>query len=301
MSGRPAFHETDAPIQNVSVIGRGSQACRGIGQMDRDAAYLDIIVRCVRACAEYRPKFGLGSRKGLTLEDFQQLYQKDPFYIWLGLDNPLLYTAHKAAGGMTSVYRQIGIACERLFREILKDSFGLSDDDVAWSYETPLANGGTRRLALDGRVSLDSVKNADAKARFHDWMRQCAYAAEVESRVFNSLTGAVFEVRQGYKSKDSKRQNADIANAAAAYVKSYLPCIAVFSNQIDVDILMRYKAAKWTVLTGVTGQNNPLISIYDFMRSAVGYDLEAFFERHSDSLRSEIDLVLETLLGTGFS
>jgi len=28
-----------------------------------------------------------------------------------------------------------------------------------------------------------------------------------------SLQGGVFEVRQGYKSKDSKRQNADVANA----------------------------------------------------------------------------------------
>lgn len=30
-----------------------------------------------------------------------------------------MYAAHKAAGGMTSVYRQIGIGCERLFRKLV--------------------------------------------------------------------------------------------------------------------------------------------------------------------------------------
>jgi len=37
------------------------------------------------------------------------------------------------------------------------------------------------------------------------------------------ILGVVFECRQGYKSKDSKRQNADIANASNAYKYQYLP------------------------------------------------------------------------------
>ena len=56
---------------------------------------------------------------------------------------------------------------------------------------------------------------------------------EVDRKVFQSLTGTTFEVRQGYKSKDSKRQNADIANAAAAYTKGYFPCAVILSGQID--------------------------------------------------------------------
>jgi len=31
------------------------------------------------------------------------MYRSDPFYNWVGLDNPLMYAAHKAAGGMTSI------------------------------------------------------------------------------------------------------------------------------------------------------------------------------------------------------
>lgn len=110
------------------------------------------------------------------------------------------------------------------------------------------------------------------------------------------MTGTIFEIRQGYKSKDSKRQNADIANAATAYTKAYFPCAVILSAQIDSDILLRYRAEKWAVVTGIEGANDPLISTYDFMRDVVGYDLAAFFKRNSKTLRSEIDTVLKALL-----
>jgi hypothetical protein len=63
-------------------------------------------------------------------------------------------------------------------------------------------------------------------------MREAAEAISADPNVFATLTGTVFEVRQGYKSKDSKRQNADIANAATAYTKAYLPCAVILSTQI---------------------------------------------------------------------
>jgi hypothetical protein len=230
------------------------------------------------------------------LAQFQTLYQGDAFYNWFGLDNPLMYAAHKAAGGMTSVYRQIGIGCEKLFRTILKDALDLTAADVVWSYEMPLANGKTRTLYLDGRVPLDKIPDVTKRKRFHAWMRESANQVGVDPKVFASLTGTIFEVRQGYKSKDSKRQDADIANAATAYTKAYFPCAAILSNQIDGDILLRYRAEKWAVVTGIEGANSPLISTYDFMRDVVGYDMAAFFKRNSKVLRTEIELVLKALL-----
>ena len=110
------------------------------------------------------------------------------------------------------------------------------------------------------------------------------------------LQGIVFEVRQGYKSKDSKRQNADIANAATAYTQAYLPCVLVLSNQIDTDILHRYRAEKWAILTGSPGDSSPLVSTYAFMCDMVGYDLAAFFNRNSELFRKEVAEVLEALL-----
>lgn len=262
-----------------------------------DAPYLDLILEPIRVCAKYKPKFGQGNKGGgLTLEQFQTLYHTDPFYCWFGLDHPMMYAAHKAAGGMTSVYRQIGIGCEKLFRTILRDSLELSDEDVTWSYEITLPTGRKRTLYLDGRVPLDKIPNKVTRDRFHKWMNKSAKEVGVDPKVFATLGGTVFEVRQGYKSKDSKRQNADIANAATAYTKAYLPCAAILSTQIDSDILYRYKSEKWAVITGVIGTKNPLISTYDFMRNVVGYDLAGFFTRNSDVLREEVELILTALL-----
>lgn len=67
----------------------------------------------------------------------------------------------------------------------------------------------------------------------------------VAEPIRRTLSGTVFEVRQGYKSKDSKRQNADIANASTAYTRAYLPCVAVLSTQIDGDIVIRYRNERW--------------------------------------------------------
>ena len=264
--------------------------------IEDDNRYLQIVLDPIRVCAKYKPKFGQGKSDGLTLGQFQTLYQGDPFYNWFGLDNPLMYAAHKAAGGMTSVYRQIGIGCEHLFRVVLQDALSLSAEESTWSYQTKTAGGKTRTLYLDGRITLADIKDTAARKRFAGWMKQEADILGVDERVFSTLTGTIFEVRQGYKSKDSKRQNADIANAATAYIKSYLPCAVILSTQIDTDILMRYRAEKWAVITGTVGLSDPMTSTYDFMRDIVGYDLAAFFERNKDILRTEIDKVLQKLL-----
>lgn len=261
-----------------------------------DAHYLETILTPIRVSAKYKPKFGQGVGPGYSLEQFRRLYEADPFYSWFGLDNPLMYAAHKAAGGMTSVYRQIGIGCEQVFRQVLTDSLGISVEEARWSYPVTGANNKERTLHLDGRVPVAQIPDLAAQARFQDWMKHAAGSVGVEDNVFSALTGTIFEVRQGYKSKDSKRQNADIANAATAYVKGYLPCAVILSTQIDGGILSRYRAEKWSVLTGLVGINDPLLSTYDFMRDIVGYDLAGFFTRNSQTLRDEIDNVLRALL-----
>lgn len=163
-----------------------------------DAQYLKIILDPIRVCSRYKPKFGKGTKgNGLTLEQFQTLYQSDPFYNWFGLDNPMMYAAHKAAGGMTSVYRQIGIGCEKLFRVVLKDSLGLALADVTWSYNILLPSGRTRTLYLDGCAPLDKIADKTKRARFQKWMKDSAYSIGVDPKVFSTLSGTVFEVRQG--------------------------------------------------------------------------------------------------------
>lgn len=264
--------------------------------MERDEQYKKIVLEPIYVCASYKPKMGQGRGEGYELEAFQKLYRADPFYSWFGLDNPLMYAAHKAAGGMTSIYRQIGIGCERLFRQVLIDELNLSPDEANWSYETKTAGGKTRTLYLDGRIPIDAIKDPNKRKAVKDWIERAAADVGVAESMRGALTGVIFEVRQGYKSKDSKRQNADIANAATAYVNTYLPCVSVLSNQIDGDIQTRYRTEKWALLTGTVGTDNDLRSVYAFMKQIVGYDLAAFFERNSDTLRAELDRVLRSLL-----
>lgn len=108
---------------------------------EHDEAYSRLIMDALAVCHQYRPKFGKGRRSGYTLGQFQEMYQADPFYSWFGLDSPLVYAAHKAAGGITSVYRQIGIACERLIRQVFQDALGLTCEDAEWSYQVRVLDG----------------------------------------------------------------------------------------------------------------------------------------------------------------
>lgn len=230
----------------------------------------------------------------MELQEFQGVYSADDFYSWFGLDSPLVYAAHKAAGGITSLYRQIGIACERLFRRLLQDHLGLSVVQSRWSYEVPSTTDKSRTLSLDGRIGLADVTDAASRTRVVQWIQAAAARLKVAVPSAQHFAGAVFEVRQGYKSKDSKRQNADIGNAANAYSNAFLPVLVVMSAQIDADILERYTRAQWLVLRGMRG--TALESTYEFSQQILRYDLAAFFGRNSLPLRREVETIIKALL-----
>lgn len=259
-----------------------------------DQKYLQILLDRIEVCRSYKPKFGQGG-KGVSLEEFKSLYGSDPFYTWFGLDNPLMYAAHKAAGGITSVYRQIGIGGEELFRQLLQDHLGLTVEQSNWSYQINTNSGRTRTLKLDGRIVPDDVADLNRRQIIEDWMQRATKQLELEERVAQAMGGIVMEVRQGYKSKDSKRQNADMANAAEAYTKGYLPVLVVLSTQIDGGIVERYQRGKWLVLQG-TMVGGDMFSTYTFAKDIIGYDLSAFFERNSERLKTFTEEVLESLL-----
>lgn len=264
--------------------------------VEADEKYLKVIMDALSVCAEYRPKFGRGRKGGLSLKEFQHLYEGDPFYSWFGLSSPLMYMAHKAAGGMTSVYRQIGIGCQWVFVEILKDYLGLDEESANWSYKIRPRGKKPRRLSLDGRIPTEAVSNPEARERVARWLDSASSALDLPSTSRRVLQGAVFEVRQGYKSKDSKRQNADIANASSAYAYHYLPVALLLSSQIDEDVAERFERARWLLLRGVI-QGTSLESAYVFFREVIGYDLAGFFQRNSVTLKRQV----ETVLGKLFS
>jgi len=261
----------------------------------QDEKYFKLIAGALRVCANYKPMFGKGRKGGMTLKQFRQMYGADPFYKWVGLDSPLMYAAHKTAGGMTSVYRQLGIGCQWVFTSILQDTLNLSEAEATWTYQIPVPEGKPRILSLDGRIELSHLRDRKARARIQKWMVKVAKKVALTPQVQKQIKGVVFEVRQGYKSMDSKRQNADIANASNAYANLYLPVLFLLSTQIDEALITRYSQSRWLLLVGrIDGTS--LQSSYVFCRDVLGYDLAGFFNRNSGRIKTELERVLATLL-----
>jgi hypothetical protein len=206
-----------------------------------------------------------------------------------------MYAAHSAAGGMTSIYRQIGMGGQWIIYQMLQDSLGLSPEQAKWSYMVKESGGKKRTLSLDGRIELHDIKNKILRERVSNWIDETARTLELPDETLRNIKGVVFEVRQGYKSKDSKRQNADIANASKAYAHLYIPVILLLSMQIDNDVASRYRENLWLLLTGsVHGRSTD--STYAFCREVLGYDLAGFFSRYSPKIKTEIEAILKTLL-----
>lgn len=260
-----------------------------------DAEYLEVFLSPLRVCADYQPAFGMSGGVGLSLDDFKALYGADEFYSWIGLDSPLIYAAHRASGGLTSIYRQIGIASERLLREIIKDVLGLDERQVEWRYEYNRTKSQKAFHVLDARISVDDVSSPDAASRLRNWLVRALQSAGGDRRL--KARGAIFEIRQGYKSADSKRQNADLRFGAKAYQAAHIPVVAVLSSQVSETVVSRYRDVGMLVMTG-TPSDDPTISTFAFFKSVVGYDLAGFFARSSSAIQTEIHGLVEKLLST---
>lgn len=261
---------------------------------DHDKQLREVFLTPVRKCALYKPAFGKGQKGGLNLPGFQALYGGDSFYAWLGLDDPSVYAAHKAAGGLTSVYRQIGIGSERLFRVILEHALNLDEQQLNWSYDYQKPDGKYGTHTLDALVKLEDLR-PKASSRFEEWLNssQNLVGADLNGRY--SLAGSVFEVRQGYKSADSKRQNADLRYGIRAYQANLLPVFAIMSSQVSEPVLRRYRSDGMLVLTGVLN-DDPTISTFAFFNQVVKFDLVGFFERNKESIQVEIKQIISQLL-----
>lgn len=259
-----------------------------------DKQLVEVFLQPIRKCAKYRPVFGQGKSDGLTAAEFQSLYEQDPFYAWIGLDDPLLYAAHKAAGGLTSLYRQIGVGSERLLRAVLMNTLALNSDQIDWSYEYPKPDGNNGIHFLDAKISLADL-TTPAKQRFGTWLKSASGEVLSSNSRRRKQTGAAFEIRQGYKSADSKRQNADLRFGIRAYQAGLLPVFAILSSQVSDPVLRRYRHDGILVLTGLP-DGTATQSTFVFFRDVIGYDLAGFFTRNSKEPKSEVQAVIKALL-----
>ena len=215
-------------------------------------------------------------------------------YHWVGLDSELIYAAHKAAGGMTSIYRQLGIGCERLLRQIIQDEYQIDDTQLVWSYTYDKGNGTMATHTLDACIRTNDIRNLTKKEKFKGWLTATAHNMGYSSSNVDSLNGAVFEIRQGYKSADSKRQNADLRfGMRARSDDALLPVIVIVSTQVNNYVFHRYRDQRLHMMIGVLKGEN---STFAFFSEVIGYDLADFFQRNSASIRLRFETIIKQLL-----
>ena len=263
---------------------------------NQDSMFLEAFLDPIRKCAEYKPAFGQGRSNGLSLADFKVLYGQDAFYSWLGLDNSLVYAAHKAAGGLTSVYRQIGVGSERLIRAVIMSTLNLESDQIDWEYEYEKPDGKKGVHTLDAKIDLSDL-SINSKPVFESWLNEALDRVSSSNSNIAEPVGAAFEIRQGYKSADSKRQNADLRFGIRAYQVGLVPVFAILSTQISEPVIRRYRSDGMLVLTGIP-KGDATVSTFAFFRDVIGFDLEDFFKRNSETLKAEVKAIIESLLAT---
>jgi len=263
-------------------------------EMKNDLTYLGILLNPLDECARHKPAFGRNDPEGVDIEQFRKMYGGDPLYHWVGLDSDLMYTAHKAAGGMTSIYRQLGIGCERLLRQIIQDEYQLDDTQAAWSYTYDKGNGTFATHTLDACIRTNDIKNLTKREKFRGWLVATAHSMGYADSNVNSLNGAVFEIRQGYKSADSKRQNADLRfGMRARSDDALLPVIVIVSTQVNNSVFHRYRDQRLHMMLGVLKGDN---STFGFFSDVIGYDLADFFQRNSVVIRQRFETIIKQLL-----
>lgn len=245
--------------------------------------------------AKCQPK--MGTDRPVSLAGFKELYGADPFYHWMGLDNILVYQAARGNSGMTSIYRQLGIGVERLFRHIIMDEFDLDEHQANWSYTIPATKTTEAKTRnLDARIDLGMVNNQSKRQLVVDWL------TDVKSRIYQKqaidfpLKGVVFEVRQGYKSQDSKRSQGDTDNGKRALMEQYQMVVSVISMQINDAARTHYLDNGILVMTGDVNSDDVMTSTFAFMDRIIGYDFAGFFERNTGALKENMQTILEKTL-----
>jgi hypothetical protein len=182
---------------------------------------------------------------------------------------------------------------------VVQDCLCLSEEQTAWGYRYDKGDGTLATHTLDLHVRASDISDQIRSGIFLNWVRAAAESIGVPPDKARLLGGAAFEIRQGYKSADSKRQNADLRFGLRAYADaSLLPVIAIVSTQASDAVCRRYSDARLLVLRGTLDGDN---STFAFFRDIVGYDLADFFRRNAETIRSEFGKIVSQLLSASES
>jgi hypothetical protein len=156
------------------------------------------------------------------------------------------------AGGLTSVYRQIGVGTEHLLRAIIRDSLGLTAEETTWSYRYRKPNGKTGVHSLDAKISFADLSDAQRRI-FIEWMEVVGPHVDL-----TPANGSGYKVSFLKSGKVIKARTLNVR--MRIYVRheclsgGIASCIHDLSQQVSETVIDRYRKDKMAVLTGTLAE-----------------------------------------------
>ncbi|MTJ28905.1 type I restriction endonuclease [Aphanizomenon sp. UHCC 0183] len=219
---------------------------------------LNIAIGNIRKVSEFNPYKsydGVNNR-----EEFQQFIANDPAFGSVGLDDERYIIARVGGNLVTSLHRKIGDMYENLFAYLLKESFGLNENELHFSVNIKIGEREQDR-SIDGLIR----KNKFNQNIPQNWIQH---------------EGIGFEVRSCYQIGDSKRIQADYDTSLALKSYQILPVMLIFCNTSLKSPVLRLSKS-WELYEGINS--------FNLVHTITGFDLYNFLQRNSESLKKEID------------
>src|SRR5205085_12123452 len=132
----------------------------------------------------YKSYVGIRNR-----EEFQLLLSKDPAFGVLGLEDERYVIARVGGNLVTSLHRKIGDMYEAIFAYLLKETYGLTEDELHFDVE----------VRIGERLQIRSTDGIIRKGKYN----------KLIPKRWRRSDGVGFEVRSCYQIGDSKRIQAD--------------------------------------------------------------------------------------------
>ncbi len=196
---------------------------------------------------------------------------KDALYGLL-FKNISVFYAQSVLGGRitTSLHRNFGDIIEVSVREIFKHAYSLDDGLARSSFSIQSIEKRSTRTT-DVSIPFEALTNAQEKSLRAYHVKLCGKHTPALLAQHGACRGLGYEVRQCYKSNDSKRRTADIDMSDLLFQNKIIPMMLIFCSSSSPSIIRDYRRlSKWMIVEGDDA--------FDYVREISGFDFRGYLD-----------------------
>lgn len=214
-------------------------------------------------------------------KEVEKEIKSDALYGLLFRDISEFYVQSVLGGRITtSLHRNFGDIVEMSVREIFKSAFDL-DDQLAQSSFTlkSIEKRSTRTTDVTLPYTALEEKTVGRLRAFHEQLCK-RHRRDVEG-LHATCKGVGYEVRQCYKSNDSKRRTADIDMSHLLANKGLAPVMLIFCSSSSASIIQDYnRLSKWLILEGTAA--------FEYVNDVTGFNYRAYLDSKIEKLAPQL-------------